>query len=113
MPVCIDKLKTDTAQKEFKTLVRKWAKKIGVAPKRVQLQRMTKKWASCSTAGQISFNRDILQSPRSFREAVIVHELVHLAVPNHGRLFKSMFLSFMPNGERLLGSSGNNNQRIE
>jgi hypothetical protein len=111
MPACIDKQITDNAQKEFKMLVQKWAKKIGVAPKRVQLQRMTTKWASCSTAGQISFNNDILQRPRSFREAVIVHELVHLAVPNHGRLFKSMFLSFMPNGEQLLGSFGNNNRR--
>lgn len=112
MPICADKPKTDTSQKEFKTLVQKWARKIGVTPKRVQIQRMTKKWASCSSAGQISFNRDILTSPRAFREAVIVHELVHLAVPNHGRLFKSMFLSFMPNGERLLGSPGHNNRRV-
>ena len=33
--------------------------------------------------------------PRDFGESVIVHELIHLRVPNHGKLFRSLVLSFM------------------
>ena len=49
---------------------------------------MSKKWASCSPLmGTVSFNAELLQEPRDFGEAVIVHELLHLITPNHGRLF--------------------------
>ncbi len=87
---------------EFERLVFAWVKKIHAKPKRIRFQKMTKKWASCSTAGQISFNIALLKKPQKFQEAVVVHELVHLLVPNHGKLFKTMFLSFVPNGEKIL-----------
>lgn len=87
---------------KFKELVLAWAKKVHAEPKRIQLQKMTQKWASCSTIGQITFNSALIKKPLKFQEAVIVHELVHLLVPNHGKLFRSMFLSFMPDGKRLL-----------
>ena len=89
---------------EFKRLVSIWAEKIHAKPKRIRFQQMTKKWASCSTAGQISFNAALLKKPHKFQEAVIVHELLHLLIPNHGKLFKSMFLSFIPNGSKILNN---------
>lgn len=92
------------AEYKFRGLVVAWSKKIHAEPARLRFQKMTKKWASCSTATQITFSTALLSKPRRFQEAVIVHELVHLLVPNHGKLFKSMFLSFMPDGERILGN---------
>lgn len=74
----------------FLAEVRAWAARLGVAPKRVQLQRLTSKWASCSTEGRLTFSTDLLAQPRRFREEVIVHELVHLLVPNHGKLFRAL-----------------------
>jgi predicted metal-dependent hydrolase len=79
--------------------VRRWAAKIGVVPKRVQIQRMTRKWASCSTSGRIYLSRDLLRESKAFREIVIVHELLHLSVPNHGKLFKSLMNAYLPNWE--------------
>ena len=35
---------------EFKDHVDIWAERIGVKPKRVQMQKMHRKWASCSAA---------------------------------------------------------------
>lgn len=83
----------------FKVLVDGWASKIGVRPRRVQIQRMTTKWASCSTSGRISFSTDLLKEDCAFQEAVIVHELLHLYVPNHGKLFKSTMNAFIPDWE--------------
>jgi predicted metal-dependent hydrolase len=37
---------------------------------------------------------------------VIVHELLHLRVPNHGRLFKAMLSVYVPGWHRLAKRSG-------
>lgn len=78
-----------------------WASKIGVSPKRVQIQRMTKKWASCSTSGRVCLSRDLLVEDIAFQEVVIVHELLHLLVPNHGKLFKSLMKAYLPRWEEI------------
>jgi predicted metal-dependent hydrolase len=87
---------------DFKACVREWAERIGVEPRRVQIQRIKKKWGSCSAGGTLTFSSELLTEPRSLGEAVIVHELLHLKVPNHGPLFRSLerayLASFDPEG---------------
>lgn len=56
---------------------------------------MKHKWASCSTNGHLNFSTALLAQPRSFQDEVIVHELLHLRVPNHGKLFKSLLLAHL------------------
>jgi len=80
----------------LKAQVADWAAKIRVKPRQVRLQRMRRKWASCSTAGTVSFSTEVLSQPPAFREYVIVHELLHLKVPNHGKLFKSLLRAYLP-----------------
>lgn len=41
---------------------------------------------------------------RSFAEA-IVHELLHLKVPNHGKLFKNLMKAFLSDNSKSLISS--------
>lgn len=78
----------------FRAEVDAWARKIGVTPAEVRLRPMKRKWASCSTAGRLTFNLELLVQPPAFRGEAIVHELLHLKVPNHGRLFKSLFRAY-------------------
>jgi predicted metal-dependent hydrolase len=92
------KQQTDTCA--FKESVRRWAERIGVRPKEIHVRTMTTKWASCSTAGRVTFSMDVLRTERDWQEYVIVHELLHLQIPNHGRLFKAMLGAFLPNWER-------------
>ena len=80
---------------------RGWAARIGVNPRRIQVQVMRKKWASCSTAGSVTLSRDLLLEQAEFRTFVIVHELLHLQVPNHGRLFRNLMRAFIPGWEQL------------
>lgn len=83
----------------LKTRVREWADKIGVEIKELHLRDMKNKWASCSTAGRVTFNTELLtQNPR-FCDYVIVHDLLHLRVPNHGKLFKALMDSYLPEWE--------------
>jgi predicted metal-dependent hydrolase len=104
----------EQAKERMREEIRHWAVKLRVSPRRVQIQRMTTKWASCSTNGRVCFSLELLDEPASFREVVIVHELLHLLVPNHGKLFKSLMNAYLPGWgaraagrvSRLCGTSG-------
>lgn len=80
----------------FKTKVHSWALRVRVKPTQVRIQKMTRKWASCSTRGWISFSYDLLLEPQPFQDYVVVHELLHLKVRNHGKLFKSLLSAYLP-----------------
>jgi predicted metal-dependent hydrolase len=71
---------------DFKAEVRAWAERLDVQPLEIHITGMKRKWASCSTRGRVTFDSDLLGLPEPFRREVIVHELVHLKVPNHGPL---------------------------
>lgn len=90
-----------TKEQRFRARVAGWSDKIGVSPKVVQLRRMKRKWASCSTGGRVSFSRDLLRKRREFQDYVIAHELIHLQVPNHGKLFKSLMRAYIPDWEEV------------
>lgn len=92
-----------TTTKQLQGRIHRWIKKIGVQPKEVHIRPMKCKWASCSTAGRVSFSKDLLKQKPSFCDYVIVHELLHLEVPNHGKLFKSLMRAYVPNWEKIDG----------
>lgn len=81
---------TPLSPEEFKQEVSKWADRIGVDPSEIHLRRMKRKWGSCSTNGRLTFSTELLDEPADARSRVIVHELLHLKVPNHGALFRRL-----------------------
>ena len=88
-------------RKEFKERVHEWARKLEVEAHSIYIRPMSRKWASCSTAGTLTFNNELLGMPRDLGNYVIVHELLHLAVPNHGKLWKSLMRAHLGDYERL------------
>lgn len=81
---------------EFRWAVRGWATRIGVRVSQAHIRPMTTKWASMSPSGRLTLNTELLDLPRELGEFVIVHELVHLLVPNHGTVFKSFLSAYLP-----------------
>ena len=79
----------------FLSEVRVWALRIEVEPAEIHLRPMVQKWGSCSTNGRISFNIELLEQPADFRRRVIVEELLHLKVPNHGPLFRTLLNTYL------------------
>ena len=75
---------------EFKARVLEWAAKLDVKTRSLAVRPMRNKWASCSTAGNLNFNAELIELDRDIGDYVIVHELLHFSVPNHGRLWKSL-----------------------
>jgi len=80
---------------QLKEEVWRWAEKIGVSPKEVHVRKMRRKWASCSSKGRLTFSYDLLAQPEDFRDYVIVHELLHLRYPNHGKMFKTLLKMYL------------------
>ena len=39
---------------------------------------------------------DLLDEPERFQDFVVAHELLHLRIPNHGRLFKALMTAHVP-----------------
>ena len=46
-----------------------------------------------------NYSTDLLALARSLGEYVIVHELIHLLAPNHGKVFKSFLFAYLPDWE--------------
>jgi predicted metal-dependent hydrolase len=88
-------------KEEFKARVLDWARKLEVNASAIYVRPMRRKWASCSTAGTLSFNDELILMDRELGDYVIVHELLHFSVPNHGKLWKSLMRAHLGNYERL------------
>lgn len=79
----------------FRAEVEVWAQRIGVTPREIRICPMKRKWASCSSRGRLTFDVELLRQPAAFRREVIVHELLHLKVPNHGPLFRALLKAYL------------------
>ena len=86
---------------EFKNHVLAWAEKLDVRVRSLAVRPMRNKWASCSTAGRLNFSSELLFLRRDLADYVIVHELLHFSVPNHGKLWKSLMRAHLGNYEQL------------
>ncbi len=86
---------------EFKARVREWADKLDVKVHGLYVRPMRNKWASCSTAGTLSFNAELPALDRKIGDYVIVHELLHFSVPNHGKLWKSLMRAYLGDYEKI------------
>jgi predicted metal-dependent hydrolase len=83
------------SKEEFKDRVREWACKLDARVTTIYIRPMRRKWASCSTAGNLNFNDELLALDRELGDYVILHELLHFSVPNHGKLWKSRMLAHL------------------
>jgi predicted metal-dependent hydrolase len=80
----------------LRTRVDHWARRLKVTPRVVRVQRMARKWGSCSTNGTVTLAHDLVDRSLEFQDFVIVHELLHLRLPHHGRLFKALMTLYVP-----------------
>lgn len=88
-----------TTAEEFKQDVMVWARKLGVEPEGVDLCRMKKKWGKCSNK-RVIFDISVLDEPFKVRLRIVVHELLHLRYPNHGKIFNRLLNLYLQEAER-------------
>lgn len=86
----------DQRRKAIGERVNYWARQLDMRPPLMRVQKMTRKWGSCSTSGRIILADDLTNHELGFQDFIIVHELLHLRVFNHGKLFKALLAVHVP-----------------
>lgn len=74
----------------FKARVREWAEKLETDVRIIAVRPMKRKWASCSTTGILTFDTHVPDLSPDLQDYIIVHELLHFRIPNHGKLWKCL-----------------------
>lgn len=83
---------------EVEKYLPKWEKITGLQCSRWQSKYMTTKWGTCNTStGKIWLNLQLAKKPIECMEYVILHELIHLKVRNHGPEFVAEMNRYMQN----------------
>src|SRR4029077_14622461 len=62
-----------------------WSRRLQAEPRIIRVQRMTKKWGSCSMTGIITLGEDLADQESGFQDFVIAHELLHLRLAPQAR----------------------------
>jgi predicted metal-dependent hydrolase len=83
-------MKALTGKEALKSRLTEWAAKLDVPIHSVTVRTMRTKWASCSASGRLTFDEILTGMSPHLQDYVIVHELLHFRVPNHGKLWKSL-----------------------
>ena len=86
----------ERAQEEIEASVARWTAVTGRFPKRVLVRNQRQRWGSCAPDGTLRFNWRLIMLDPALLEYVVVHELAHLEVPNHGPGFWRVVAGLIP-----------------
>jgi predicted metal-dependent hydrolase len=67
----------------------------------VRLRTMNVRWGSCSPAGRLTLNPNLVKLPRECVDYVLLHELCHLKEHNHGKKFYRLLDAHLPDWRRI------------
>jgi len=75
------------AKRRLEDKVKELAKKHGFTCNKISIKNQRARWGSCSPQNNISLNMKLVLLPEELIDYVILHELVHTRIHNHGKKF--------------------------
>ncbi|MDC1106941.1 DUF45 domain-containing protein [Prolixibacteraceae bacterium] len=110
LPTTATKQKVETIKADFLNSVVKieakrslpkrlsyWSEKLQLPYRKCFIKNNKTNWGSCSSLGNINLNQHLMRLPSHLRDMVIIHELIHTIIPNHGKDFQTALLKIIPN----------------
>lgn len=80
--------------------VRHYGAAMGVHPAGIRITSARTRWGSCSAANRLCFSYRLILLPPEAVDAVVVHELAHIRVKNHGPAFYREVETYLPDYRR-------------
>lgn len=78
-------------------VISKWMVQLSISNFTWQIKMMKTQWGSCTKKSRILlFNLELARVPKECIEYVVVHELTHLIVPSHNRVFETLMTERLP-----------------
>jgi predicted metal-dependent hydrolase len=77
--------------------LRELADKHGFDYQNVSIKNNSTRWGSCSSTNNINLNLHLMRIPENLIDYVLLHELVHTVVKNHGEKFWLLLEQVYPN----------------
>jgi predicted metal-dependent hydrolase len=89
------------AKRYLPVRARELANHLGYTFKTVTIKNNKTNWGSCSSLKNINLNLHLMRLPDRLIDYIVVHELVHTKIPNHGPTFKETLKSHFPDAVEL------------
>jgi predicted metal-dependent hydrolase len=81
----------------------KWEKSLNVSKNSLSIKKLRGKWGFCHTRNHdICLNVELIKKDIKFIEYVVLHELCHILVPDHGPNFKNLLNTHMPDWKKIV-----------
>jgi predicted metal-dependent hydrolase len=95
----IKKWYTEHAMKVIKERVDCYSRTTGIYCKSVKISNARRRWGSCGPKGSLNFTWRLVMAPIEVIDYVVVHELAHILVRNHSKVFWAKVRAIMPDYE--------------
>ncbi|MDJ0622378.1 MAG: SprT family zinc-dependent metalloprotease [Desulfocapsaceae bacterium] len=87
---------SDEALRFFRQRSFSLGRQYDLLPVYVGVKEYISRWGCCFSDGRIYFNWKLIQAPEQIIDYVIVHELCHLRMRNHGKTYWQMVAAILP-----------------
>lgn len=83
--------------REAPRMLARWQPVVGREAGSLKLRRMKTRWGTCNVRTKaVTLNLALAERDPSLLEYVVVHELTHLHVPDHGPRFEGRMDDYLP-----------------
>lgn len=87
---------------EIEILLDECVKTVGKKPDEWRVKNMKTRWGTCNVKDKrIWLNLQLAKTPKECLRYVIIHELTHLYIANHGKEFQNLMDEFYPNWKEI------------
>jgi predicted metal-dependent hydrolase len=102
----------EKARQVLESRLEEIAAQHGFTYNRVTIRNQKTRWGSCSSKNNISLNMKLVLLPDDLRDFILLHELVHTKVKNHGNDFWKEITKAEPKARELTKQINQLNLRL-
>ncbi|WP_345991202.1 M48 family metallopeptidase [Sulfurimonas sp. HSL-1716] len=99
--ISYDKYYKEMAQSHIPGRVEYFSTLMELYPANIKFRKMKKRWGSCDSKKELTFNTNLLKLSCELIDYVIVHELAHIKYMNHSKQFHNLVNRYLIDSKKL------------